>query len=181
MKRTHSSDFGRGGRHRTDFSRPFSANIFLGVTALLVVILTVVTATDAIFGAEGERGSRFTLVLNGAAVEDHTTGLIWEQSPDREFDAWGPSLERCQRKDVGGRKGWRAPTIEELKSLVDPTQHDPALPEGHPFSNIKSAIYWAATPVPEDDVVAWQVSFFSGKAQTDQKSLGRRMWCVLGK
>lgn len=159
----------------------FRARIFLGLTAFLLLVLTGVTVTDEALGAEGERESRFTLVLDGAAVEDHRTGLIWEQSPDREFDAWGPSLERCREKEVGGRKGWRAPTIEELKSLIDPTQHDPALPQGHPFSNIKSAIYWAATSVPGDDVVAWQVSFFTGKAQTDQKSLGRRMWCVLAK
>ncbi len=181
MKRRVCFCFGRGARNVPSPLHPFDPNIFLGITAFLFVILTGIIVTDVVLGADGERESRFTLVLNGAAVEDSKTGLIWEQSPDREFDAWGASLERCQTKDVGGRKGWRAPTIEELKSLIDPTQHDPALPQGHPFSNIKSAIYWAATPVPGDDVVAWQVSFFSGKAQTDQKSLGRRMWCVLAK
>src|SRR5574341_1937405 len=80
--------------------------------------------------------SRFTLVLNGAAVKDNQTGLIWEQEPDREHDVWGRSVARCLTKEVGGQTGWRAPSVDELKTLIDPSQHDPALPAGHPFSNI---------------------------------------------
>lgn len=121
---------------------------------------------------------RFTLVLNGAAVKDNQTGLIWEQEPDREHDVWHRSNERCAAKEVGGQKGWRGPSVEELKTLIDPAQRDPALPPGHPFSNIKSEIYWTSTPDSKDDIVAWQVSFFSGEPVTDQKSGTRRMWCV---
>ena len=69
--------------------------------------------------------------------------------------------------------------VEELKTLIDPAQRDPSLPAGHPFSNIKSEIYWTSTPDPKDDIVAWQVSFFSGEPVTDQKWGTRRMWCVL--
>jgi hypothetical protein len=119
--------------------------------------------------------------MNGAAVKDNQTGLIWEQEPDRIHDVWSASVARCPTKTVGGQTGWRAPSIDELKTLIDSSQHDPALPSGHPFSNIKSEIYWTATPHPKDDIVAWQVSFFSGEPVTDQKSGTRRMWCVLGK
>jgi hypothetical protein len=130
--------------------------------------------------AAGESPARFTLVLEGAGVKDNQTGLIWEQEPDRIHDVWSASVARCPTKEVGGQKGWRAPSVGELKTLIDPSQHDPALPPGHPFSNIKSEIYWTATPDPKDDIVAWQVSFFSGEPVTDQKSGTRRMWCVLG-
>ncbi len=123
---------------------------------------------------------RFTLVLGGAAVKDSQTGLIWEQEPDRIHDVWSASVARCATKEVGGKKGWRAPTVDELKTLIDASQHDPALPAGHPFSNIKSEIFWTATPHPTDDIVAWQISFFSGEPVTDQKSGTRRAWCVLG-
>jgi hypothetical protein len=126
-------------------------------------------------------GERFTVVMNGEAVRDAQTGLVWEQSPDLEHDVWSRSVERCRTKTVGGQSGWRAPSVEELKTLVDPAKKDPSLPEGHPFSNIKSAIFWTATPSPTDDIVAWQVSFFSGEAVTDQKSGTRRLWCLLGK
>jgi Protein of unknown function (DUF1566) len=144
------------------------------------VALAVLTfLSHPAFGASSE--GRFSLVMNGAAVKDNHTGLIWEQEPDREHDVWSRSNERCTSKDTGEQTGWRGPTVEELKTLVDSTQRDPALPHGHPFSNIKSEIYWTSTPDPKDDIVAWQVSFFSGEAVTDQKSGTRRMWCVLGK
>lgn len=126
-----------------------------------------------------DMSQRFTLVLDGQAVADSKTGLIWEQEPDRIHDVWDASVARCATKTIGGRKEWRAPSVDELKTLIDPGQKDPSLPLGHPFSNIKSEIYWTATPHPKDDIVAWQVSFFSGEPVTDQKSGTRRMWCVL--
>jgi Protein of unknown function (DUF1566) len=144
---------------------------------LIGVALSLALVTDQ--GLAEQREPRFALVYGGAAVKDSQTGLIWEQEPDREHDVWSRSNERCVTKTVGGQSGWRGPTIEELKTLIDPSQHDPALPAGHPFSNIKSEIYWTSTPHPTDDIVAWQVSFFSGEPVTDQKSGTRRMWCVL--
>ena len=68
---------------------------------------------------------RFSLVMDGAAVKDNQTGLIWEQEPDREHDVWSRSNERCAAKEVGGQKGWRGPSVEELKTLIDPAQRDP--------------------------------------------------------
>ncbi len=127
-----------------------------------------------------ESASRFTLVLNGEAVKDSASGLIWEREPDYIFDVWDRSVARCATKTVGGTQGWRAPSIDEIKTLVDLEQQDPSLPAGHPFHNIKSGIYWTSTPHPKDDIVAWQQSFFFGQAVTDQKSGTRRLWCVLG-
>jgi hypothetical protein len=37
-----------------------------------------------------------------------------------------------------------------------------------------------SVPHPTDDMVAWQVSWFSGEPVTDQKSGTRRWWCLLG-
>ena len=149
--------------------------MFFWLAATLCVVLSFVPW----LGFAEKNTERFSVVMNGAAVKDNQTGLIWEQEPDREHDVWSRSNERCAAKDVGGQKGWRGPSVEELKSLIDPAQRDPSLPLGHPFSNIKSEIYWTSTPDPKDDIVAWQVSFFSGEPVTDQKSGTRRMWCVL--
>lgn len=153
-------------------------NLWLFIQAwLLVCAVESAFPTPAPTEPSGE--ARFTLIYDGAAVKDNRSGLIWEQSPDLEHDAWGPSIARCSTKLVGGRKGWRAPTVDELKSLIDPDQQDPALPPGHPFSNIRSSVFWTATTSPTDDILAWQVSFFTGQPVTDQKSGTRRMWCVL--
>ena len=127
-----------------------------------------------------ESASRFVLILNGEAVKDAVSGLVWEREPDYIFDVWDRSIKRCAVKTVGGQQGWRAPGIDEIKTLVDLDQQDPSLPAGHPFRNIKSGIYWTSTAHPTDDIVAWQLSFLSGQSVTDQKSGMRRMWCVLG-
>ena len=131
-------------------------------------------------GAEPSKpaSSLFTLVMGGAAVEDKQTGLIWEQEPDTFHGTWTEAAVHCREKTVAGLTGWRIPSMKELASLTDQTQRDPALPAGHPFSNVKSAIYWSGTPSATDDMVAWHVSFFTGESVTDQKSQTRRVWCV---
>ena len=143
---------------------------------------SMVVCAAALLGlAHGtEDTARFILILNGDAVKDTASGLIWEREPDYLFDVWDRSLTRCATKTVGGEQGWRAPSIDEIKTLVDADQHDPSLPADHPFRNIKSGIYWTSSAHPTDDIVAWQMSFFSGEAVTDQKSGMRRLWCVLG-
>jgi len=161
--------------------RDARSNRITGVALGLVALAVVMGDQAPTAWAETPPSSeRFTLAMGGEAVKDNTTGLIWEQSPDLIHDVWSASVARCPTKTVGGQKGWRAPSVKELKSLVDPSQKDPALPQGHPFSNIKSAIYWSTTPSTSDDITAWQMSFFSGEAITDQKSGTRRVWCVLG-
>jgi formylglycine-generating enzyme required for sulfatase activity len=123
-------------------------------------------------------GDRFTLVMGGAAVVDNTTGLVWEQSPGVDHVGWSEASDYCLGRRTGGRGEWRVPTKEELASLVDRSQENPALPDRHPFANVKSAIYWTSTPDPKDRVLAWHVSFFTGQVTVDGKHLNRRVWCV---
>jgi hypothetical protein len=144
--------------------------------AIIVGVVLLLSAGSAAAAAD-----RFTLTLNDEAVKDNKTGLVWEQAPDKDFDVWSASVARCATKEVGGQKGWRAPTKDELATLIDPDRKDPALPEGHPFSNIRSDIFWSSTPHASDDILAYYVSFFTGQVISDQKSQTRRMWCVLGK
>ena len=122
--------------------------------------------------------TRFVRVLDGTVIQDRHTGLAWEQEPDRFHGTWTEAAAHCKEKTIGGQSGWRIPHVKELSSLVDSSQKDPALPPGHPFANIKSAVYWTDTPSANDEMVAWHVSFFTGEAVTDQKSQTRRVWCV---
>lgn len=149
------------------------------VVQAVLVMASCLLAWVGLCRSTVEGAQRFTLVLEGQAVADSKTGLVWEREPDRIHDVWDASIERCATKTIGDRKEWRIPSVDELKTLIDPDQTDPSLPSGHPFSNIKSEIYWTATPHVQDDILAWQISFFSGQAVTDQKSGTRRVWCVL--
>ena len=149
------------------------------VLSLLCVLLVSGFPRDTGWAEEkSQTGARFIPVYEGAAIQDRHTGLIWEQEPDRFHGTWTEAATHCKEKSVGGQIGWRIPSVKELSTLVDSSQRDPALPSGHPFANIKSAVYWSGTPSATDDMVAWHVSFFTGEAVTDQKSQTRRAWCV---
>jgi hypothetical protein len=124
---------------------------------------------------------RFVIVLDGAGVLDKETGLVWEQSPSTNF-VYPPFGDNCAVLNKGGRKGWRLPTVQELASLVDPTQADPSLPSGHPFSNVLSGCYWCATtdaidPSSGQYVVCFNEGdiWFAARSQS-----GIHAWCVRG-
>ncbi len=118
------------------------------------------------------------------AVLDHETQLVWEQNPDTEPMSWYGAVDRCYNMAVGGRKGWRLPTVEELTTLVDPTvaAPGPTIFSGHPFSNVQSSgSYWSITShYATSDDVARLVTFHNGDAHAEQKVHNQRVWCVRG-
>ena len=125
--------------------------------------------------------SRFDCVLGGAAVLDKETGLVWEQSPDTTTRTWLDAISsHCYTNEVGDRKGWRLPTVEELASLVDTAQSSPSLPSGHPFSNVQSSWYWSATTNAGNTTVAWVVHFSGGSVGGGFKTSNGSVWCVRG-
>jgi hypothetical protein len=125
---------------------------------------------------------RFKLVMNDEAVLDLETGLVWERSPGTTQRNWNNAITHCYSKEVGGRKGWRLPTVEELASLVDTTQSNPALPAGHPFQNVQSSSYWSATTNFGNTSYAWFVGFSNGSVfdANGGKSSNNYVWCVRG-
>src|SRR5688572_14278208 len=95
--------------------------------------------------------TRFKILseFGNVAVLDKETGLVWERSPSTLTYDPAEAHQHCNTALVGNRFGWRLPTIQELASLMDPTQANPALNSGHPFSNViadGTDCYWSATP-----------------------------------
>ena len=75
------------------------------------------------------------------------------------------------------------PAFYELASLVDPSQTEPALPNGHPFLNIQSVgftDYWTAQKDSEDDSKAFFVRMANGAVNRDPKTGSYFVWCVRG-
>lgn len=131
---------------------------------------------------------RFSVLSNmgSTAVLDRETGLVWEKSPTAPPSTWVVAQYYCINLNVGGRTGWRLPTIHELLSLVDRSVSPPgpALPTGHPFTNVKSAAqddYWSATTLADASGAVWGVRFSNGLVPYGDKARGGLfVWCVRG-
>ena len=115
------------------------------------------------------------------AVLDKKTGLVWEKSPPTTSARWSVARRACAEKSVGGQKDWRLPSLEELASLVDYSVAPPslALPSGHPFLSIQSAVYWSSTRPGDDPKGSWGVHFgLGGGATFINWAHSVPAWCV---
>jgi hypothetical protein len=127
--------------------------------------------------------SRFTVLnaFGSAAVRDDETGLVWEKTLETAELSWADARNACADKDVGGRKGWRLPSISELASLVDPSMRTGStLPLGHPFTNALADVYWSATTMAGNPNSAWLVFFDTGRVSYAFKTITFHVWCVRG-
>jgi hypothetical protein len=134
---------------------------------------------------DGCDSSRFKCVMDGAAVQDKQTGLIWLR--DTRFDnkkvPWQEAADFCQSFELGDKKDWRLPTRDELITLLDTSKSNPAFPDGHPFKLMESAYrggggYWASTEYEGDNKYAWSVGTGVGGVDKFLKALDSGIWPV---
>ncbi len=131
-------------------------------------------------GADSCHSSRFLCVMGGAAVLDRETGLVWEQAPSSALENWVSAVRHCQNAQIGGRYGWRLPSIEEMRSLLDGTG---ILPAG--VFNILAGeqYYWSTSAEIATNfnalVIRFDVATFNLISQKDQFLLSHA-WCVRG-
>ena len=132
---------------------------------------------------------------NNAAVLDRETGVVWERSPlapcvsnpplvicpvpESGRRNWADAQFHCNTKvAAGSRSGWRLPTVQELRSLVDfDNASSPKLPPGHPFIGVQLG-YWTATSRNPGD--AYTVILTDGHSEIFDKTEERAVWCVRG-
>lgn len=136
---------------------------------------------------------RFIVLSNmkSEAVLDLETGLVWERSPSTSLFpfASGQALLHCNGLGVGGRRGWRLPSVQELQSLFDADPANPnalRVPPGHPFQNLPSgdtALFWSANQINDGTQslqFAWTVFLGNGLAGGDFVGQPHFVWCVRG-
>jgi len=134
---------------------------------------------------------RFAIYKSGTSddpiddlILDRETGLVWERIPDTATSSdWGAAVTHCYQLELGGRKGWRLPTIEELSSLIDTTNSFPALPDNHPFNTVAQGYYWSATTCIATACTnhAWRVGIHDGAVGAEIKTdPDFYAWCVRG-
>lgn len=123
--------------------------------------------------------------FNNEAVLDRETGLVWERSPNLQpTKFWSDGRQVCINKNLGGRRGWRLPSVHELASLLDDTHVNPALQTGHPFT-ISNGGYWSATldsMIVNGGILTsvWTVDFGVAGVRSNGNDISAHIWCVRG-
>ncbi len=124
---------------------------------------------------------RFTDNGNGT-VTDNLTGLMWVKAPHalpgNAAVNWGGAIDFCDALTYATHSNWRLPNVLELRSLLDASQHSPALPAGHPFAGVLNDNYWTSTTPPFNANEAWQILVASGYMANLSKTSVYQVWPV---
>ncbi len=129
---------------------------------------------------------RFTDNGNGT-VTDNLTGLVWLKNADCfGTQTWANALNsantlnsgECGLTDGSAEGDWRMPNRKELRSLIDYSQNIPALPAGHPFTNVRTNFYWSSSTDANIFVFVWAVNMWDGDVITGPKVGNTYVWPV---
>jgi hypothetical protein len=128
----------------------------------------------------GKSSLRPSLVDNGdGTVTDIQTGLIWQQSEAGAIP-WEEALTYCENLELAGYDDWRLPNCNELQTIVDYSEYDPAI-DLVAFPNAFSNVYWTSTTMAASPGAGWTVTFLKGEvAGGANKLYGRYVRAVRG-
>ena len=132
-------------------------------------------------------GPRFTDHGDGT-VTDNKTNLMWSKDASRCHDSMLPEAKRCCAElSLAGHTDWLLPSISELRSLIDQSQSNPALPIGNPFEHVMqwgNDPYWSSTVfIPTPVLLMWVMDFDDGNAclgVTIGAGGNNNTWCARG-
>lgn len=120
--------------------------------------------------------------FNNEAVLDKETGLVWRRSPRNYQGNWWHAKNTCLAGCLGGRCGWRVPTIYEFQSLAAYTPECGILPCGHPFIDANGC-WWSSTDSPFDfneAVYFCNTAIGGGWSYSGKTGEYFGSWCVRG-
>jgi len=123
-----------------------------------------------------------SLSLASDVLTDSKTGLMWQDNSaakNTEKD-WQGALAFCSELRLAGYDDWRLPNIKELETIVDISQHNPAMKNG--FKNIgASGYYWSSSEHESNEEFAWIMNFKRGYEYNNYKTYKRYVRCVRGR
>jgi len=140
----------------------------LMVIALLFLPATVLSAHD------GVDGRFFTNDENGQdVVYDPLTRITWQATSVTTTD-WKAALAYCQALSYAGHDDWRLPNINEIMSLIDIDEYQPA---SH-FPSMPSTRFWSSSSCQGDSDESWSVHFETGVVEYEYKVNSADARCI---
>ncbi|XDD51131.1 DUF1566 domain-containing protein [Leptospira sp. WS92.C1] len=151
--------------------------------------------------------SRFTDNEDGTVL-DYRTGLLWQKCPAGLGSETADHVSTCGVRNTGHENGsstvyswvnalkycngslsqkppvlpagksWRLPNINELKSIVDRSQLNPAMDTSVLLIG-GGEYFWSSTTTDSNRAAGWAVNFFYGTSYaTGDKDFGYHVRCV---
>jgi hypothetical protein len=130
---------------------------------------------------QGAQVNRFE--SRAGVVTDRVTGLRWSQNASLATYplSWAEALEyldHLNRTRYQGIDSWRLPYRRELFSLISHEHINPALPHGHPFTEVFSGYYWTSSECRRLTDQAWYIHLGGGRIYRGMKNNAYMVWPV---
>ncbi len=102
--------------------------------------------------------------LSEDTASDLLTGLEWQRVVAADSFTFAEASQHCAKLRLDGPSPWRAPSMQELETLVDARYSQPAI-DGTAFPDTPAAPFWSLTPWVESPMLrGWYVDFADGSA-----------------
>ncbi len=110
--------------------------------------------------------NNFRLQNDVKVVIDRASGLMWQQSGSVNEISYGEAksyVTRLNSDQFAGYNDWRLPTLEEVMSLMEPTEKGSDMYIDPVFDNTQC---WVWTSDTNETTLAWLANFVSGNCYT---------------
>ena len=117
-------------------------------------------------------------LFGGQTIYDSTTSLLWQDSKENAklSMTYAKAQNYCSKLVIDKHSDFRIPTMNELQSIIDYKNYDPAIIKG--FEYVSNEAYWSTTPFADDDKVVWLIHFKRGERYVKDKHYDRYIRCV---
>jgi hypothetical protein len=110
-------------------------------------------------------------------VLDLATGLRWQRVPAPKPLPFRAAAAYCDHLKLGPKKGWRAPTLVELLTLIDEGAAAPMI-DRTAFPDTPSEPFWTSSTFANGAELAWYVRFDQGAGLYGRLIEAFRVRCV---
>lgn len=115
-------------------------------------------------------------------VFDTRTKLMWQDDfPSKDsakVKTWQNAITTCENLTIDTYSDWRLPSIDELNTIADYTQYNPAISSEFKYTALNK--YWSSTtytPIT-GNINAWGIDFVTSSIINANKSTEYNVRCV---